>query len=121
MLFRSIKEPPPPPEPPGGDEDEQPQRFAYKINCNNMDQIISTIKKIPIIRLEAKNLTVALDAQLSQDDHTSMTIHSTKAALLENLLASIKTYVLGTGNLTISSDSDLTNTLTTIGIEFTQV
>lgn len=100
-----------------------PTRYSYKINCNDMDQIIKAINILPIVKMDAKNLDAALDVQLTQGEYTRISIQSNVARndQVKNLLSSIKTYVTGKGYLTISSDSNLDNTFSKLDVDFTQI
>ena len=75
------------------------------------------------LKLDVKILEAHLDVHFSQDDHTQISIQSNLARhdQVKNLLLSIKTYVVGKGYLTISSDSDLGNTFSKLDADFTQI
>lgn len=110
-----------------GEEDRDPFdnsiRYSYKINCTDVEQIIKAISILPIIKMDAKNLEANLDAQLTQGEYTQISIQSniSKNDQVKNLLSSIKTYVVGRGYLTISSDSNLDNTFSKLDVDFSRI
>lgn len=106
-----------PPKPPG--TISEVKTYQYRIKCADIGTIIKNLGELVITSVDFPKIKKSLHADLRVGDGTTIIIDSDlKGHEIKTILSNLKSYAVGNGYLTISSDDDLHDHFKDQGIDF---